>query len=94
MSCVYAFQLPTTGSLSFADYFTDGLDVYTTQISEATQARANLRAVLKESKHTDGDKDYLKLVKASLILVNLWFSYFITRHWRSTSPICTQLSAA
>ncbi|KAH9971147.1 hypothetical protein BGW80DRAFT_1228721 [Lactifluus volemus] len=63
MSGVHVFQLPTTGSLSFTDYFADGLDVYTTQISEATQARANLRAVLKESKHTDGDKDYLKLVK-------------------------------
>jgi hypothetical protein len=70
MTGLYVFQLPTTGSLSFSDYFADGLDVYTTQISEATQARANLRAVLKESKHTDGDKDYLKLLKASLILFN------------------------
>jgi len=64
---VYAFELPTTGSLSFADHFSNGSDVYTSHISDATQARANLRAVLKESKHTDGDKDYLRLVKARLI---------------------------
>jgi hypothetical protein len=68
MSSIYTFGLPTTGSLSFADHFSDGLDVYTTHIANATQARANLRAVLKESKHTDGDKDYLRLVKASLVL--------------------------
>ena len=64
---VYAFELPTTGSLSFADHFSNGSDVYTSHISDATQARANLRAVLKDSKHTDGDKDYLRLVKARLI---------------------------
>lgn len=64
---IYTFELPTTGSLSFADHFSNGLDLYTSQISDATQARANLRAVLKQSKHTDGDKDYLKLVKARLI---------------------------
>ncbi|KAI0268524.1 hypothetical protein BGY98DRAFT_1068649 [Russula aff. rugulosa BPL654] len=63
MSTVYTFELPTTGSLSFVDYFSNGSDVYTSQISDATQARANLRAVLKESKHGDGDKDYLRLVK-------------------------------
>jgi hypothetical protein len=64
---VCTFELPTTGSLSFADHFSNGLDVYTAHVSDATQARANLRAVLKESKHTDGDKDYLRLVKARLI---------------------------
>jgi hypothetical protein len=26
-----------------------------------------LRSILKESKHTDGDKDYLRLVKARLV---------------------------
>ncbi|KAH9171173.1 hypothetical protein EDB89DRAFT_2114591 [Lactarius sanguifluus] len=62
-SNIYAFELPTTGSLSFSDHISNGLDIYTTQISGATQARANLRAVLKESRHTDGDKDYLRLVK-------------------------------
>jgi len=63
---VYTFELPTTGSISFVDYFSSGSGVYTYQISDATQARANLRAVLKESKHGDGDKDYLRLVKARL----------------------------
>jgi hypothetical protein len=68
---VYTFELPTTGSLSFVDYFSDGSEVYTYQISNVTQARANLRAVLKESKHGDGDKDYLRLVKARLIPRNM-----------------------
>lgn len=64
---VFTFELPTTGSLSYVDYFSNGSDVYTSQISNATQARSNLRAVLKESKHGDGDKDFLRLVKARLI---------------------------
>ena len=68
MGSIYAFELPTTGSLSFSDHVTNGLDAYATQISSATQARANLRAVLKESKHTDGDKDYLRLVKVRHII--------------------------
>ncbi len=63
---LYIFELPTTGSLSFVDYFSNGSDTYTSQISDATQARANLRAVLKESKHGE-DKDYLRLVKARLV---------------------------
>ena len=67
-SNIYAFELPTTGSLSFSDHVTNGLDIYATQISGATQARANLRAVLKESKHTDGDKDYLRLVKVCNVI--------------------------
>ncbi len=67
-SSIYAFELPTTGSLSFSDHVTNGLDIYATQISGATQARANLRAVLKESRHTDGDKDYLRLVKVHYII--------------------------
>lgn len=36
---------------------------YTVDIADATQARANLRAALKESKRTDGEKDFLRLVK-------------------------------
>jgi hypothetical protein len=68
---IYAFELPTTGSLSFSDHVTNGVDSYATQISGATQARANLRAVLKESKHTDGDKDYLRLVKVRDIIQRL-----------------------
>ncbi|KAI0315227.1 hypothetical protein OF83DRAFT_1062492 [Amylostereum chailletii] len=63
---LYTYELPTTGSLSFADYFSDPYTLYTAHIAEATQARANLRALLKESKHSNGDKDYLRLVKVTL----------------------------
>jgi hypothetical protein len=89
---IYAFELPTTGSLSFSDHVTNGLDIYATQISAATQTRANLRAVLKESKHTDGDKDYLRLVKVRHIIQLLspgHVSHLLERHWRSTSHIST-----
>jgi hypothetical protein len=62
----YLYELPTTGAVSFADICNDQASLYTTQISEATQTRANLRGVLKESKRADhGEKDYLRLVKAS-----------------------------
>ncbi|KAF8208732.1 BRO1 domain-containing protein [Mycena galopus ATCC 62051] len=62
---LYLYELPTTGAISFFDFCTDVSEkLYTTHISDATQTRANLRAVLKESKRTqDGEKDYLKLVK-------------------------------
>ena len=61
----FLFELPTTGAISFADFCIDQTGAYTTFISDATQARANLRTALKESKRTDGEKDYLKLVKVS-----------------------------
>ncbi|KIJ62746.1 hypothetical protein HYDPIDRAFT_30336 [Hydnomerulius pinastri MD-312] len=39
-------------------------NVYTAHIVEATQARANLRGVLKGSKRTEsGNKDYLRIIK-------------------------------
>ncbi|KDR75105.1 hypothetical protein GALMADRAFT_69154 [Galerina marginata CBS 339.88] len=63
---MYLYQLPTTGAISFADFCVDHSSdkAYTHQIPEATQARANLRGVLKESKRTDhGEKDFLSLVK-------------------------------
>lgn len=63
---LYLYELPTTGAVSFSDFCTDVSTekLYTSYISDATQTRANLRAVLKESKRTqDGEKDYLKLVK-------------------------------
>ncbi|ETW80971.1 hypothetical protein HETIRDRAFT_385645, partial [Heterobasidion irregulare TC 32-1] len=63
MSVIYPFELPTTGSFSFAEYFTDNTKEYNASIAESTQVRANLRAVLKESKRTDGEKDHLRLVK-------------------------------
>ena len=59
----FLFELPTTGAISFADFCTDRSKSYTVELAEVTQARANLRAALKESKRTDGEKDNLKLVK-------------------------------
>ncbi|KAF7291662.1 BRO1 domain-containing protein [Mycena chlorophos] len=63
---VYLYELPTTGAISFADFCNDTTTekLLTTHISDATQARANLRAVLKESKRAhDDERDHLKLVK-------------------------------
>ncbi|KAH9935779.1 BRO1 domain-containing protein [Fomitopsis serialis] len=60
----YLYELPTTGAIFFAGVCDDKTGSYTTEIAEATEARANLRAALKESKRADdGGKDYLKLVK-------------------------------
>ncbi|KAF8971099.1 BRO1-like domain-containing protein [Flammula alnicola] len=63
---MYLYELPTTGAVSFADFCVDhSIDrAYTHHIPEATQARANLRGVLKESKRADHvEKDFLTLVK-------------------------------
>ncbi|KAG1715616.1 hypothetical protein ID866_1540 [Astraeus odoratus] len=63
---IYSYHLPTTGAVSFGDFCVDSTDdaVYAAHIAGATQARANLRAVLKESKRTtDSEKDYLRLIK-------------------------------
>lgn len=63
----YLYELPTTGAVSFADACVDSTATYTADIADATEARANLRAALKESKRTDqGEKDYLRLVKVNL----------------------------
>ena len=62
----YSYELPTTGAIFFAGVCEDRTGSYTTEIAEATEARANLRATLKESKRVDdGGKDYLKLVKVN-----------------------------
>ncbi|KAF8198069.1 hypothetical protein BJ912DRAFT_922770 [Pholiota molesta] len=63
---MYLYELPTTGAVSFSNFCVDhSLDrAYTHYIPQATEARANLRGVLKESKRTDhGEKDFLTLVK-------------------------------
>ncbi|THH07140.1 hypothetical protein EW145_g3583 [Phellinidium pouzarii] len=62
----YLYELPTTGAISFADFCVDKTASYTSNIGDATQARANLRAALKESKRADGDKDFLRVVKVQL----------------------------
>ncbi|THH28751.1 hypothetical protein EUX98_g5447 [Antrodiella citrinella] len=59
----YLYELPTTGAISFAEFCQDDTACYVSFIAEATESRANLRATLKESKRSDGEKDNLKLVK-------------------------------
>ncbi|KAI9067272.1 hypothetical protein FKP32DRAFT_1563968 [Trametes sanguinea] len=60
----YLYELPTTGAVSYADVCVDPTATYITDIADTTEARANLRAVLKENKRTDqSEKDYLRLVK-------------------------------
>jgi hypothetical protein len=62
----YLYELPTTGAISFGEFCVDGTaaNTYASHIAEATQARANLRGILKEIKRTDtDDKDYLRLIK-------------------------------
>jgi hypothetical protein len=62
----YLYELPTTGAISFRDFCVDdtATNAYASHIAEATQARANLRGILKEIKRTDtDDKDYLRLIK-------------------------------
>lgn len=65
---MFLYDLPTTGAISFSDFCIDQStkQSYTYQIPEVTQARANLRGALKDSKRTDhGTKDYLSLVKVN-----------------------------
>ena len=69
---MYLYELPTTGAVTFSDFCIDlsNEKAYASYFSDATQARANLRGILKGSKRTDHDeKDYLSLVKV------LFFSY-------------------
>jgi hypothetical protein len=66
---MYIFETPTTSTLSYSDFFVDRSDKkeYEFRFPEVTQARTNVRAVLKEMKGTEGnDKDYLRLVKVRL----------------------------
>jgi hypothetical protein len=65
---MYLFELPTTGAISFSDFCVDhsAEKAYNRHIPEASQARANLRGLLKDSKRADhGEKNFLGLVKAS-----------------------------
>ena len=62
----HIYDLPTTGSVSFSDFVIDTTEggVYASRIAEATQARANLRGILKQSRRTDSkDRDYLRIIK-------------------------------
>ena len=58
----YLYELPTTGAISFSDFLIDSSASYIAEVADTTEARANLRAALKESKRSD-EKDHLRLVK-------------------------------
>ncbi|KAG6810679.1 hypothetical protein H0H92_010766 [Tricholoma furcatifolium] len=63
---MFLYELPTSGAISFSDFCND-LTVnkrHVVAIPAATQARANIRAILKDNKRTEqGRKDFLQLVK-------------------------------
>jgi len=71
----YIFELPTTGSFTFADIVIDKENKYAQAISNATAARASVRSVLKASKRAeDSQKDYLRLVKVGHQIVMFFHS--------------------
>jgi len=59
----FPYPLPTTGSISFADFLLDEDNKYFTEISEATAQRGRLRQELKETKRVEGAKDYNKIIQ-------------------------------
>jgi hypothetical protein len=66
----YVYELPTTGSIVFSDVLVDETGRYTHNIANATLARSNLRAALKESKRTDeAEKDHLRIIKVGIYLI-------------------------
>jgi hypothetical protein len=89
----YLFELPTTGAISFGDFCVDATasNAYASHIAEATQARANLRSVLKATKRTDtDDKDYLRLIKVRITVSNPRPAQYISpRFSMTTSHTCT-----
>lgn len=73
---IYLYELPTTGAISFTDFCSEENGTYVAHISEATQARANLRGALKDSKRTDhSEKDFLKIVKVGQYRIYLMLGY-------------------
>src|SRR5258706_12933820 len=71
----YIFELPTTGSFTFADILIDKENKYAQAIANATAARASVRSVLKASKRAeDSQKDYLRLVKVGHQITTLFRS--------------------
>ncbi|ELU42717.1 pH-response regulator protein palC [Rhizoctonia solani AG-1 IA] len=60
----YVYDLPTTGALSLSELCIDITGSHAANLARATEARANVRAILKASRRTDaGERDYLKVVK-------------------------------
>ena len=67
----YLYELPTTGAISFSEFCSDQNGSYLVEVAETTEARANLRAALKEFKRAeDTERDYLKLVKVGILSYN------------------------
>lgn len=62
-SPMFVFELPTTGSVCFQDVVVDSNDAFSTCLDEASSARANVRTVLKETKRSDGERDFLRVLK-------------------------------
>ncbi|KDQ21579.1 hypothetical protein BOTBODRAFT_207657 [Botryobasidium botryosum FD-172 SS1] len=60
----FRYELPTTGAIAFHDFCIDPTNVHNVHLADATTARASVRAVLKENKRMDGDKDHLRVIKA------------------------------
>ena len=85
----YIFELPTTGSFTFADILIDKENKYAQAIANATAARASVRSVLKASKRAeDSQKDYLRLVKVEYQIVMLFRSNGLADSRRlSPSPV-------
>jgi hypothetical protein len=64
----FNYALPTTGTISFADFILENDNMYLSDISESTALRGRLRAVLKAAKRTEGaNKDYTKIIKVGYI---------------------------
>lgn len=64
----YPYSLPTTGALSFVDYF-EFTEPYTSEISDATAQRGRVRAVLKElKKETQSTRDYQTITNVTIFL--------------------------
>ncbi|KAG9284243.1 hypothetical protein G9A89_002053 [Geosiphon pyriformis] len=59
----FVYPLPTTGSISFADFLLDPDNKFLNDIAEATALRGRMRAVLKEAARTEGPKDYTNIMK-------------------------------
>jgi hypothetical protein len=79
---MYLYELPTTGAVMFPEFCIDlsNEKAYASYFLDATQARANLRGILKGSKRADhNEKDYLSLVKVLLPMIFLFF--FIDKYY-------------
>jgi hypothetical protein len=90
----YIYALPTTGSISFSDFAIDTTEgnAYTPRIADATQARANMRGVLKQSRRTDcEDRDYLRIVKVRFTTT---LDHALAHDWPNRSSMTTSHTCA